>query len=334
MRAAGVSACGAKTLAPNSGVRTIVFLDRASIHADFRAPAFPHTWRDYAATDAAQRAAHARDADILVVNKVVLDRATLAELPRLQFIAVCATGTDNIDLEFCRARGVVVSNVRDYAIHTVPEHVMMLLLALRRNLFAYRAALHDGAWERADQFCLWEPPLHELHGSRLGIIGYGALGRATAQCARAFGMTVLVAERRGATAVRAGYIAFDEVLARADAISLHVPLTDETRGLIGARELARMQRHALLINCARGGVVDEAALLAALMHGEIGGAGIDVLREEPPRAGSPLLAARLPNLIVTPHHAWASREAMQTMAAQVIDNIEAFVAGRPRHRVA
>ena len=311
----------------------IVFLDRASIHAEFRAPAFPCEWRDYVATAPADILARARDADILVVNKVALDAATLAQLPKLKLIAVCATGTNNIALAACRERGIAVANVRDYAVHTVPEHVFMMLLALRRNLFAYRDALADGAWQRAEQFCLLDPPLRDLHVSTLGIIGYGSIGRAVARRASAWGLSVLIAEHKGASSIRAGYTAFAEVIAKADAISLHVPLTDTTRGLIGAAEFACMQAHALLINCARGEVVDEAALLAALTAGRIAGAGVDVLSVEPPRTGNPLLDARLPNLIVTPHNAWASREAMQVMADEVIANIEAFAAGQVRNRV-
>lgn len=311
----------------------VVFLDRASIHAEFRAPAFACEWRDYAGTAPAEIVARAQAADILVVNKVALDGATLAQLPKLKCIAVCATGANNIALAACRERGIAVANVRDYAVHTVPEHVFMMLLALRRNLFAYRDALADGAWQRAAQFCLFDPPLHDLHGSTLGIIGYGSIGRAVARRASAWGLSVLIAEHKGASSVRPGYTAFADVIAKADAISLHVPLTDATRGLIGATEFAQMQAHALLINCARGEVVDEAALLAALTARRIAGAGIDVLSAEPPRHGNPLLAARLPNLIVTPHNAWASREAMQVMANDVIANIEAFVAGEARNRL-
>lgn len=311
----------------------IVFLDRASIHAEFRTPAFSCEWRDYASTAPPEILNRAHDADVLVINKVALDAATLAQLPKLKLIAICATGANNIALAACRERDIAVANVRDYAVHTVPEHVFMMLLALRRNLFAYRDALAQGAWQRAAQFCLFDPPLHDLHASTLGIIGYGSIGRAVARRAVAWGLSVLIAERKDALSVRAGYTAFDEVIATADAITLHVPLTDATRGLIGAREFARMQSHALLINCARGGVVDETALLAALTEGRIAGAGVDVISEEPPRQGSPLLDARLPNLILTPHNAWASREAMQVMANEVIANIEAFAVGHARNRL-
>ena len=309
----------------------IVFLDRASIVADIRAPQAAHVWIDHEQTRHEEVVPRLRDADIAVVNKVTLDAAVLAQLPRLRMIALCATGSDRIDLAYCRAHDIRVSNIRDYATHTVPEHVFMLMLALRRNLQGYATDVRTGAWTRAEQFCLFTHPLHDLHGSTLGIVGSGSLGQAVARLGAAFGMRVLHAERRAAVSVRAGFTPFTEVLARADVLSLHVPLTAETRALIGAAELAQMKRTALLINCARGGVVDETALADALRKGVIAGAGVDVLTQEPPPASHPLLAADVPNLIITPHIAWASREAMQTVADQLVDNIDAFIAGAPRN---
>lgn len=312
----------------------IVFLDRASIVADIRSPRAPHAWIDHAQTSPEEVVPRLRAADIAVVNKVRLDAAILAQLPRLRLIALCATGSDRIDLAYCRAHDIRVSNIRDYATHTVPEHAFMLMLALRRNLQGYAKDVRTGAWTRAEQFCLFTHPLHDLHGSTLAIVGSGSLGQAVARVGAAFGMRVLHAERRDAATTRAGFTPFADVLARADVLSLHVPLTPETQNLIGATELARMKRGAILINCARGGVVDEAALADALRRGVIAGAGIDVLTQEPPPADHPLLAADVPNLIVTPHIAWASREAMQAVADQLVDNIDAFIAGAPRNVVA
>ncbi|HEX8633241.1 MAG TPA: D-2-hydroxyacid dehydrogenase [Pyrinomonadaceae bacterium] len=311
----------------------IVFLDRNTLTADVRPPAFAHEWREYAQTRPSEVVERLAGASIAIVNKVRIGDAELARLPALKLIAVAATGTDNLDLKSCRERGVSVSNVRGYATHTLPEHVLMLILALRRNLLSYRSDLRVGAWQRAEQFCLLTHPIRDLHGSTLGIIGHGALGRAVEHLARALGMHTLVAERKGAAVARAGRTPFAEVLRESDILTLHTPLNDETRNLIGAAELARMRPTALLINCARGGVVDEAALVEALRAGVIAGAGVDVLSGEPPREGNALLELDLPNLIVTPHVAWASLQAMQSLADQLIDNIEAFVGGEGRNLV-
>lgn len=312
----------------------IVFLDRDSLVADLRAPAFAHHWRNYAQTSPEATLARIQAADVVITNKVRLPGELLAQATDVKMIAAAATGTDNIDLAHCRAHGIVVSNIRGYARHTVPEHAFMLMLALRRNLLGWRADLSAGLWQKADQFCLFTRPINDLHGSVLGLIGSGSLGQGLARLAEAFGMRVLRAERRGAATLRDGYTAFDSVLREADVISLHVPLTSETRHLIGARELALMKPTALLINTARGNLVDEAALIDALKCGRIAGAGFDVLETEPPTAGNALLELDLPNFLLTPHVAWSSREAMQILADQLIDNIEAFVAGTPANRVA
>jgi glycerate dehydrogenase len=248
-------------------------------------------------------------------------------------IAVAATGTDNVDLGYCREHGIVVSNIRGYAVDTVPEHAFMMMLALRRNLIGWRVDVRAGLWQQADQFCLFTRPVNDLHGSTLGLIGYGSLGRGMRKLAEAFGMKVLVAEHKSAATLRDGYTPFDTVLREADVISLHTPLTADTRHMISTREFSLMKPSALLINTARGNLVDEAALIEALQSGRIGGAGFDVLAVEPPRNGNPLLDLDLPNFILTPHVAWSSREAMQTLADQLVDNIEAFVAGSPRNIV-
>lgn len=314
-------------------METIVFLDRGSLRADVRRPSFEHEWREHGQTREGEVVERLRDATVAITNKVPLRAGALAQLPRLKMVAVAATGVDNIDLAAARARGVVVSNVRGYARSVVPEHVLALALALRRNLPAFREDVRRGEWQRAEHFALLTHTIRGLGASTLGLFGYGATGGGVERLARAFGMEVLIAERRGAGAVRAGRVAFDEVLRAGDVVSLHVPLNAETRHMIGRRELSLMKRSALLINCARGGVVDEEALRDALLAGEIAGAGIDVLSREPPRGGNPLLELDLPNLIVTPHVAWASVEAMQALADQLISNIEAFARGEPRNVV-
>lgn len=311
----------------------IVFLDRATLLAELRIPNFDHAWVELPACEPDQVTEQLWRASIAITNKVPITREVLDASPKLKLIAVAATGTNNVDLDACRERGIAVCNIRGYAEHTVPEHVFMLLLALRRNLLAWRDTLQRGDWQKAEQFCLFNHEIHDLHGSTLGLIGYGNVGAGVERLARAFGMEVLLAEHKNSTTIRPGHVAFDEVLQRADHISLHTPLTDATRNLIGAREFNLMKRNAILINTARGGVVDEAALISALKTHRIAGAGFDVLSVEPPNQGNPLLDLNLPNLLLTPHVAWSSREAMQRLADQLIDNLEAFVRGEERNRV-
>ena len=315
----------------------IVQLEGESLIADVRRPAFAHEWVEHAKTASGQVVERLAGATIAITNKVAIDSAAIATLPDLKMIAVSATGTNNVDLDACRARGIVVSNIQGYARHTVPEHVMALLLALSRNLVAWRATLQAGGWQKAEQFCLFDHPIRDLHGATLGLIGSGTLGNGVARLAEAFGMRVLRAERKGATVVRPGYTAFADVLAGADAISLHCPLTAETQNLFGEVELRAMKRSALLINTARGGIVNEPALIQALKEGWIAGAGFDAITAEPPPADHPMVdlaLLALPNFLLTPHVAWSSRPAMQTLADQLIANIEAFVAGKPANRVA
>jgi len=315
----------------------IVYLERESIVADVRRPAFPHHWLEHPCTQQAEVGERLADATIAIVNKLQLDAGLIAALPALQMIAVAATGTNNVDLDACRARGIVVTNIRGYAVHTVPEHVFALLLALSRNLVAYRQSVAAGRWQRAEQFCFFDHPIRDLFGATLAIIGSGSLGSGVARLAEAFGMRVLRSERKGVATLRPGYTPFAQVLREADVISLHCPLTAATRNLIGADELQAMKRSALLLNTARGGLVDEAALLAALQQGHIAGAGFDVLSVEPPTAGNPLLTAELlalPNFLLTPHVAWASQPAMQALADQLTANLEAFARGEPQNRVA
>lgn len=311
----------------------IVFLDRDSIQAHIRRPDFPHEWQDYPATHATQVPERLQDASIAISNKVPIVAESLTQLKTLRMIAVCATGTNNVDLDYCRTHGITVTNIRNYAVHSVPEHVFMMVLALRRNLPGYHDDVRNGLWQKSEQFCLFTHPIGDLHDSVLGVIGSGVLGKAVARLGEAFGMRVLMTEHKDAEKVRPGYTAFETVLAESHVLTLHCPLTPATHHLIGAAELKKMRRDALLINAARGGLVDETALATALKQGDIGGAGFDVLAVEPPRAGNPLLEINLPNFILTPHIAWASRNAMQIMADQLIDNIEAFVRGAPQNRV-
>jgi glycerate dehydrogenase len=312
----------------------IVLLDRNTFSDSIAFPVsrLPAGWKEHARTTRDDVLNHAAGAAVVVTNKVRLSAASLENLPGLKLIAVAATGVDHIDLDAATRLGIGVCNVRDYATHSVPEHVFAVLLALRRNLIAYAAAAKNGDWSRSEAFCLHRWPIEDLAGSTLGIVGGGALGRSVATLGAAFGMRVQLAEQRDAS-LRPGRTAFEQVLRDADVLSLHVPLTPATRHLIGAAELARMKPSAILINSARGGVVDETALVEALRVGQLAAAAVDVLTTEPPPADHPLLSANLPNLLVTPHIAWASRQAQQRMADEVVENIAAFLRGEHRNRV-
>jgi len=309
----------------------IVFLERNTIQARFRPPTFRHEWIEYPESGPDQVAERVSEATMIISNKLSLGEPQLQNAPRLKLIAIAATGSDCVDLNYCGSRGIAVCNVRGYAVNSVPEHVLMLMLSLRRNLIAYRADVQGGLWNQSKQFCLLTHELHDIRDSTLGIIGFGSIGRSMARLGESVGMRVLISERRGAAKIREGRTSFAETLKQSDVLSLHCPLTDETRNLIGAAEFRMMKQNALLINTARGALIDDAALIEALHMRVIAGAGIDVLREEPPNHGSPLLDLTLPNLIITPHVAWASNEAVQILADQVIENIEGFVAGRPQN---
>jgi glycerate dehydrogenase len=311
----------------------IVFLERHSLDARVRRPAFAHSWEEHGKVAAEEVVGRLKGATIAIVNKTPLRAESIGRLPALKYVGVAATGTDNINVAACRARGIVVSNIRNYAVNTVPEHTFALILALRRNLLAYREDVARGLWQKSEQFCLSGHPIHDLHGSTLGIFGEGSLGQGVAALARAFGMRVLFADHAPPKSAGVEFTPADKVLKESDIVSLHLPATPETLNMIGARELAKMKPGALLINTARGGLVDEAALAAALRKGSIAGAGFDVLSVEPPALGNPLLAADIPNFILTPHVAWASKEAMQSLADQLIDLVEAFANGKPRNVV-
>lgn len=310
----------------------IVFLDGDTLptHTRLRQPAFAHQWVQHGRTSPEQLPTRLADADVLVVNKVRLDAQALAKAPRLRLIAVAATGTNHIDLAACRQRGIVVSNIRHYAAHTVPEHTLALLFALRRSVCAYRDAVRAGRWQAAGQFCFFDHPIRDLAGSTLGVIGDGVLGQAVARLGEALGMRVLMSGHKGRQGQGTLYTPFEEVLARSDVLTLHCPLTPQTRHMIGAPEFAQMARSPLLINTARGGLVEESAVGPALDAGQIAGAAFDVTEQEPPDADHPFMALLdRPNFILTPHIAWASQEATQALADQLIDNIEAFQRGAP-----
>jgi len=270
--------------------------------------------------------------EIVLLNKAEITRQRIEANPQLKLIALTATGVNNVDVEAARERGVAVCNIRDYCTASVAQHVFATLLALTHSIREYDQALKAGAWQKGEQFTLLNYPIRELAGRTLGIVGYGVLGQAVARIGEAFGMQVLVARRPGSDSAD-GRMSLDALLPLVDVLTLHCPMTDATRGLIGARELALMRRDAVLINTARGGLVDAEALAFALRHGQIGGAAIDVLTQEPPVDGNPLLAADLHNLIVTPHTAWAAQESRQRAIDELSANVRDFLAGGRRGRV-
>jgi glycerate dehydrogenase len=309
----------------------IVFLDRGTIgpQVELVKPHGEHEWIEHLRSGSADVLERLRGAQIAVTNKVPLRRDVLAQLPELKFISVAATGYDVIDMDACRDFGITVSNVRGYAVHSVPEHVMALILALKRQLPRYRADVLGGEWARSKQFCFFVDPIEDLAGKTLGIIGGGSIGGSVGHLAQAFGMRVIYAARKGASATTTR-VNFDEFLAQSDVITLHCPLTPETKGLIGRPEFAKMAKRPVIINTARGGLVNEEDAAFALAEGLISGLGFDVTTPEPPPPGNALMAiAHLPNVILTPHTAWASTEAMTTLWAQVVESIDAFEAGAP-----
>ena len=272
------------------------------------------------------------DADVIIVNKVQLSKTIIDSAPQLALICVVATGTNNIDLEAAGQSNVAVYNCQAYGIPSVVQHTFSLILALHTNLLSYDRAVRAGEWQKASQFCFLDYPIRELSGRKIGIIGYGHLGQGVAKIAEAFGMQVLVASRSDSDD-RVGRTPLKELLPIVDVLTIHCPLTNETKNLIDADALALMKKDAVLVNVARGGVVDETALANALRSGELAGAATDVLTVEPPREGNVLLSANIPNLIVTPHSAWGSLEARQRIIDQTVDNIDAFYCENTTRRV-
>ncbi len=287
----------------------------------------------YDETEPHEMAERIADADIVLGNKVLVRETIMDSAPNLKFIGLTATGVDNIDVEAARERGIAVCNIRAYCTESVAEHVFGCLLSLAHNLERYAVDVRNGAWQNADMFSFLTHPISELSEMTLGIVGYGELGMGVARIADAFGMDVIVAARPGSEAVPDDRVSFDELLERSDVISLHCPLNDATRGLFGAAEFRRMKNSAILINTARGALVDSRALADALGNGEIRAAAIDVLPKEPPVDGDPLLDYKGDNLIVTPHIAWGTRRARQNAIDELTANVAAWLDGKKRCRV-
>jgi glycerate dehydrogenase len=285
-------------------------------------------WSHYPSSRHEQAAERIAGCTVVVTNKVRLDRETIRGCDTLKLVMLAATGTDNVDLEACHEHGVVVCNARRYSRPAVVQHTFALILGLVTNLLAYNRDVRKGAWSRSDVFCLLDHPVRELEGKTLGIVGLGDLGSRVADIGRAFGMPVIVSARPGSEPGDAR-LPMDEFLESADVISLHCPLTRETRHLFSVQQFARMRNDAIIINTARGAIIDPVALAWALREGQIGGAGIDVLEEEPPAPDHPLLATDIPNLIVTPHNAWGTRESRQRLVGQISENLAAWRAGTP-----
>ena len=285
----------------------------------------------YASTQPEQVLERVKQADIIITNKVVINAETIQQCPQLKLILISATGTNNVDLEQAKAQEIVVSNCQGYGTSAVAQHTISLMLALATSLLQYDHAVKQGEWNKSPIFCLLDFPIVELSGKTLGILGYGELGQAVAKLAEAFGMKILV----GALPDRATdqRLPLSELLPQVDFLSLHCPLTEQTRDLIGAKEFELMKNSAFLVNCARGGIVNEQALADALRAGEIAGAATDVLTVEPPQNGNVLLTDDIPNLIITPHSAWGSIDARQRIVNQVVENIQAFQNGQPIRQV-
>ncbi|MDT8283639.1 MAG: 2-hydroxyacid dehydrogenase [Gammaproteobacteria bacterium] len=313
-----------------------VFLDFLSVHPDDLDVTCLHevvdSWHFCDNTKSDDVAATIADADVVVVNKVILNKQNLSIAKNLKLICAAATGVNNIDLDATAKFGISVCNVRRYATPAVVQHVFALLLSLTTRFEQYQGDVYNGNWAKSEFFCLLDYPIRELQGLILGIIGYGELGQAVAKIAESFGMKVLLA-KRDENDSRDNRIALHELLPKVDVLSLHCPLTQSTRGLIGEKELALMRSDAILINTSRGGLVDEKALLDALQKNRLGGAGLDVLAQEPPPENYFLLQQKLPNLIITPHTAWASREARQRLIDEIAKNIQAYQQGQPRNIV-
>ncbi|NHB58030.1 2-hydroxyacid dehydrogenase [Acinetobacter sp. 194] len=272
------------------------------------------------------------DAEVVITNKVMISGDVIRQCAKLKLILISATGTNNVDLAQAREQGIVVCNCQAYGTAAVAQHTMALMLALSTSLIQYDRAVKQGEWQKAKQFCLLDFPIVELTGKTLGIVGYGELGQAVAKLAEAFGMKVLVASLPNRP-VKENRVPFADLLAQVDYLSLHCPLNDETRDLIDAAELEKMKSTAFLINCARGGIVNEQALVHALRQGQIAGAATDVLSVEPPTEGNALLANDIPNLIITPHSAWGSVDARQRIVQQMVENVEAFQKAQPIRQV-
>ena len=306
-----------------------VFLDRLSLDKedlDFSALSkLSVDWDIYEQTSVSETGERVKGAEIIISNKVFISKDVIDSAKNLKLICIAATGTNNVDLDYAEEKGVQVCNVRGYGTNSVTQHVFTTLLMLMRSIPQYQRAIKNGDWQKSKEFCLLDYPIEDLTNKTFGIIGYGELGKGVAKIAEAFGMRVIVAAHNKTETLAT--FSLSELLLQSDVVSIHCPLTAETENLIDTKELLMMKPNAILINMARGGIVNEQALAEALMNKQIAGAAIDVLVKEPPEAGSPLLQLDLPNLIITPHIAWASRTARQTVLNQVIQNIQSYISG-------
>ena len=320
--------------APNQ-IPNVVYLDRDGLPARITIPQpnTPHVWQNFGQTAPDQRIARCQNATVVVTNKVPIDAAVLDACPSIRHIAVTATGYNIIDLDACAKHGVSVSNIPSYAATTVAEHVMACTLSLRRQVIQYRQRVIDGAWQKSATFCVFDKPITMLAGATLGIIGFGEIGRATAQMAAAMGMNVIYTSRQIYDVNFAQHVSLNELLQRSDVVSVHCALNEDTHNLLDAPELAKMPDHAILINTARGGIVNEAAAASAIKNATLGGLAFDVLVQEPPQHSPLLEIADRSNVIITPHIAWASDEAMQTLANIVSANVDAYLRGTPQNLV-
>ncbi|ENV48723.1 hypothetical protein P255_00235 [Acinetobacter brisouii CIP 110357] len=280
----------------------------------------------YDATTSEQVLPRLADAEVAIVNKVVLNAESIAQLPKLKLILISATGTNNVDLKAARAQGIVVCNCQGYGTASVAQHALTLMLALATNVVKYNQAVQQGRWQQAEQFCFLDFPIVELSGKTLGVLGYGELGQEVARLAQALGMQILVGNLPNRQ--HAGRLSLEELLPQVDVLTLHCPLNDSTKDLIAEKELALMKPTAFLINTARGGIVNEAALAHALQHRKLAGAATDVLTVEPPKQGNILLDSTIPNLIITPHSAWGSVQARQRIVQQLTENTQGFISGK------
>lgn len=293
------------------------------------------TFHDHTDPDPALIIERMQGAEIVLSNKVVISKDIIAACPDLKLIIAGATGYNNIDVAAAKAANIIVCNVRGYSTPCVTQHVFAFILALRTRIHEYDRDVKDGKWQAARDFCFLDYPIHELAGQTLGIIGYGNLGAKVKTIAQAFDMDVLIADHKGLpdSEIREGRTKFEDMITRADIITLHCPLTADTKDLIAGPELKAMKKSALVINTARGGIANESDLAEALKNREIAGAGVDVLSKEPPNDGNPLLDKTIPNLIVTPHTAWASRQACQRLFDQLVEVINAYKSGAPMNIV-
>jgi glycerate dehydrogenase len=312
----------------------IVFLDSKTIPVSIPRPKVPLTWTDRDSTEPDEVVTALAEADIALTNKVRLTSEILRQLPRLRYICVTAAGYDCVDIEYCKERGIQVANAPGYAAKSVAEHVLASIFLLRRRLLSYHKAATGRAWSESKVFCVHQTRIQNIQGTIVGLVGSGSIAQEVARLCQAVGMHVLFSERKNSSTIRPGYTPFTEVLRQSDVLSLHCPLTPETRSLIGERELSMMKPTSVLVNTARGALVDERALEQALLNETIAGAALDVLQTEPPHDRHRFLTTELDNLLLTPHVAWASNNGIETLVNTVSRNLCTYFEGRAENRIA